>query len=413
MKKDNFIGKISFFNYIKKHLVVYIIMCMFLNFSIIALNNYYFSKSQSNKENDFIKMVNHLLTNEGKEVTLEYIAHYSSLNNVSLLFAADDEVLFVTEDIPQYYKKYDFVYDDVSIGYLTVDFSDNIDYLLNQVFIFYTNFLIILSLAILLFLNFKMSKREIKIILKDLEKLNNEFNSKSFNYSYQEVENIAVKLNKLIKQYNKSEFNKLNYSHEIKTALTIILNIIENVDRNKTELNKKITNEIKEEIYDINKYVEKIYHLKIEKVISLSSLLKESIDKYKTIMNTKNLELTYDIDEDITLEFSKDDFESICSNLLSNAFFYSKNNGYVHVKLYKNENEILLKVEDNGIGIEKSSIEKIFSDLYRSEKAIEMYKVGTGHGLFIIKSILEENGHTIDVNSNEASTTFTITFISS
>ena len=82
-------------------------------------------------------------------------------------------------------------------------------------------------------------------------------------------------------------------------------------------------------------------------------------------------------------------FEQILRNLLSNAIKYSQENGIIFVNLEKENNHIVCKIIDNGIGISKEDLEKIGSRFYRSQKVEHAEIKGTGLGLSIVKRLTD------------------------
>ncbi len=100
--------------------------------------------------------------------------------------------------------------------------------------------------------------------------------------------------------------------------------------------------------------------------------------------------------------------EVILSNLISNAIKYQKTeeiNKTVNVEVDVNEQEVSIKINDNGMGILREHLEKIFTQFFKSK----VYH-GSGLGLFIVKEALNKINGTINVNSNiEEGTTFKIT----
>ncbi len=80
--------------------------------------------------------------------------------------------------------------------------------------------------------------------------------------------------------------------------------------------------------------------------------------------------------------------DKVIFNLLSNAFKFTKDNGYVHVYVNKskNSNEAIIKVEDNGIGMEEDSVKNAFSLIYQGK--YENHK-GSGLGLALSKEIIK------------------------
>ena len=98
--------------------------------------------------------------------------------------------------------------------------------------------------------------------------------------------------------------------------------------------------------------------------------------------------------------------EEVIQNLIDNAIKYGKDDGYVKVSLCEKDNEAIIKVEDNGIGIAASDLDRIFERFYRSDKSHSKAIGGTGLGLSIVKHAVEYHNGKIEVESklNEGST---------
>ena len=100
-------------------------------------------------------------------------------------------------------------------------------------------------------------------------------------------------------------------------------------------------------------------------------------------------------------------FEAI-SNLVGNAIKYGKKGGNVNVAFYDMDKMVLVEVSDDGIGIEKKDLLRIFERFYRVDKSRSRMQGGTGLGLSIVKHIIEAHEQTIHVKSQlEKGTTFT------
>ncbi|NRY28793.1 signal transduction histidine kinase [Clostridium beijerinckii] len=106
-----------------------------------------------------------------------------------------------------------------------------------------------------------------------------------------------------------------------------------------------------------------------------------------------------------------DKFKQIITNLLSNSYKYLKPNGKVKVELKKENETVVIKVIDNGIGIPEKDIPYIFERFYRSDLSRNKNTGGSGIGLTIIKALVEAHGGKIYLESkiNEG-TKFTIYF---
>ncbi len=98
----------------------------------------------------------------------------------------------------------------------------------------------------------------------------------------------------------------------------------------------------------------------------------------------------------------------VISNLIGNAIKYGKKGGNVNVAFYDMDKMILIEVEDDGIGLEKKDLVRIFERFYRVDKSRSRMQGGTGLGLSIVKHIIEAHEQTIHVKSQlDQGTTFT------
>lgn len=100
----------------------------------------------------------------------------------------------------------------------------------------------------------------------------------------------------------------------------------------------------------------------------------------------------------------------VIQNLLSNAVKYTPEKGKVNVDITKQKSDILIKVADTGYGIPKHQQDKIFTKLFRADNIREKDTEGTGLGLYIVKSVVEQSNGKIWFESEEnKGTTFFVT----
>jgi two-component system, OmpR family, phosphate regulon sensor histidine kinase PhoR len=106
----------------------------------------------------------------------------------------------------------------------------------------------------------------------------------------------------------------------------------------------------------------------------------------------------------------KDRIRQVLTNLVVNSIKYGKENGETEIRLFDMEDHVLVEVSDNGIGIAKEHLPRLFERFYRVDKGRSREQGGTGLGLAIVKHILEAHGQTINVRSSEGvGSTFSFT----
>ena len=98
------------------------------------------------------------------------------------------------------------------------------------------------------------------------------------------------------------------------------------------------------------------------------------------------------------LEADRDTIKQVVLNLLSNAIKYNRVNGSVIIKTEASESQLMLSVQDSGVGIPEEALSHIFEKFYRVREH-ESIASGTGLGLSICKQIVQGHGGTIEIKS--------------
>lgn len=186
---------------------------------------------------------------------------------------------------------------------------------------------------------------------------------------------------------------------------------------------------------DQKKYLEEIYHgnqRMVELVntlldvsrIELGTLIIESkptniiklaenvIDEQKLQIDEKKIKLLPLFEKNIPLIVTDPKLlRMVIQNLLSNAVKYTPISGNIKISIaLYNKNNVLIKIHDTGYGIPKNQQNKIFTKLFRADNVIGKDTEGTGLGLYIAKSIVEQSGGEIWFESDEnKETTFFVT----
>ena len=213
-----------------------------------------------------------------------------------------------------------------------------------------------------------------------------------------------------------------NVSHELKTPIFniqgYILTLLDggledpNINRLYLERTEKSIDRmisIVEDLESITKLESGELKLNIES-FDLVKLTEEVFDLELRDANAKriNMNLQAKATKPVFVMADKKRIFEVISNLVSNAIKYGKKGGNINVVFYDMDNMVLIEVSDDGIGIEKKDLIRIFERFYRVDKSRSRVQGGTGLGLSIVKHIIEAHEQRIDVKSQiDTGTTFT------
>jgi len=200
-------------------------------------------------------------------------------------------------------------------------------------------------------------------------------------------------------------------SHELRTPLTSIQGYVSMIlDGDTGEINELQTEFLEivslsserlgnliNDLLDIERIESGKIEMKMER-IDLSAVLDLSAKTMMAAAEQKGLSLISDIEEDISIDGDKDKLTQVAVNLLSNAIKFTRE-GEVSIALRKSDDEILINVEDTGVGISLGDQEQLFEKFFRSDDTYVRNAGGTGLGLSIVKTIVESHNGRIDIDS--------------
>lgn len=213
-----------------------------------------------------------------------------------------------------------------------------------------------------------------------------------------------------------------NVSHELKSPLTSISGYAELIKNGmvKDEDIKKFSGIIFDEAGQMLRLIENIIliskldekpELKCEEEVSIKETIDEILDLYKGKIDAKNLSVECHIEEGLKKNVPLGMLSELYRNLISNAIKYNKDGGKIIITVEKRGDNIISKITDTGIGLEKDEIPRIFERFYMVDKGRNRNTNSTGLGLAIVKHIVEDMGGTIDVMSTLGEgTTFKVIF---
>ncbi len=214
------------------------------------------------------------------------------------------------------------------------------------------------------------------------------------------TESIAHDLKTPIARIRSATENLLMKNNLSKECSNLLVNIIEETD--------SLTQMI-EDLLTLSKLESGTFQLQKEKV-NLSNIVKKLYNLFKDYAAIKSVDLRLKIQDEIYIYANEKYISRAIANLIDNAIKFNKENGYVNIELYQEEQGVILKIEDSGIGIPEDKLEKIFEKFYRVDESRGVYS-GSGLGLSLVKAILLQHDASINVISKEGEgTTVIITF---
>ncbi len=216
-----------------------------------------------------------------------------------------------------------------------------------------------------------------------------------------------------------------NMTHEFKTPIATISLAVDAM-RNDKVINDKdklsyFSSIIKEENQRMNRQVEiilKASQLEKQEVdlnmkpVHVHDVIKEVVDNFELQLESKNgkVELTLNAQNDL-IDADEVQFSNLVNNLVDNAVKYSKENTPPLIKLATNSNgkSFTVKIEDNGIGMNRDTVKRIFERFYRAHTGNVHNVKGFGLGLSYVKTVVEAHNGDIKAESTLGKgSTFTI-----
>ncbi|GAB3338375.1 two-component regulator propeller domain-containing protein [Marivirga atlantica] len=231
-----------------------------------------------------------------------------------------------------------------------------------------------------------------------------------------------------------------NISHEFRTPLTLIINPLEDILKNKEEaLSTSVLSKLKtihkssdrlarliNELMDFNTLKFNTVSLQVSE-IEIVGFVRDIVDYFAEEASLRQIQIFIEsTDEQLKDWLDPNMFEKIMFNLISNAIKFTPDGGTIKVKIEDKtsigetnlakagtslSDYYTVSVEDTGAGLDKKNLSKIFDRFYQVNNLNKAYYGSTGIGLEVVKEFVELNKGKIDVESAlNKGTTFTITF---
>lgn len=204
-----------------------------------------------------------------------------------------------------------------------------------------------------------------------------------------------------------------NVSHELKTPIfniqgyvhTLLDGAVEDPQLSYKYLDRAAKNI--DRLQTIVQDLESISKLELgELVLEMSrfdirQLTEEVFEELELIAGEKKIKLTFKEGASVGYQVFADReyIRQVLINLINNSIKYGREGGQTKVSFYNMDNYILVEVADNGVGIEKHDLKRVFDRFYRVDKSRSRLAGGSGLGLSIVKHILEAHNQTVNVRS--------------
>ena len=205
-----------------------------------------------------------------------------------------------------------------------------------------------------------------------------------------------------------------NVSHEIKTPLTAIKGFVETLQQGNVEKareKERFLGIIQKHVDRLNAIIEDLLTLsRIEQEderkeinfqqVKIEDVFQAAIQLCRPKAEDKKIRIDLDCEKGTTAVFDPTLIEQAVVNLLDNAIKYSEPEGTVQIKSHKTNSEVIINVQDHGIGIAQKHLPRLFERFYRVDKSRSRKEGGTGLGLAIVKHIAQAHSGHVAVESD-------------
>ncbi len=226
----------------------------------------------------------------------------------------------------------------------------------------------------------------------------------------------ALTVHTLLRQKKLSEIKTdfiNNMTHEFKTPLATISLAVDALKNEKVvqdvEKRNYFNNIIKEENKRMNKHVETILQaalldkqeLKLDmQKVHAHELLEKALNNHQLQLHDRQgkVEMLLNANDDV-IEADESHFTNLLSNLIDNAIKYSKENLLLKISTHSTNKNLIIKIEDNGIGMNKETAKRIFEKFYRAHTGNVHNVKGFGLGMSYVKTVIDVHKGKIKVDS--------------
>ncbi len=225
--------------------------------------------------------------------------------------------------------------------------------------------------------------------------------------------------NKALAMLNESKTRFFaNVSHELKTPLTLIINPLQKLKKEKslTENQSYLVKTAERnslELFDLTNQILELTKFEVDKVtinnsnLNFSYFLKKTFTDFESLAKSRGIDfqLDYQGNQNLTIQTDEYKLQTILKNLLSNALKFTVSDDSVKINVLEKENILEIQVQDSGRGIHPHDLPHVFDRYFQSKMPKAVSEGGTGIGLAICKEYSKLLGGNILVNSKYGGST--------
>ena len=218
-----------------------------------------------------------------------------------------------------------------------------------------------------------------------------------------------------IQRRNHKEFKKMssmretfftNITHEFRTPLTLILGLSQDLQQDESEQTRERAKSIERQGQGLLTLINQLLDIsKIKSSVGESRTCRGNVtahiamivDSYRDYASSRDIELTYQPQDQVEMSFVPDYVNKVFNNLLSNAFKFTPPQGKISITLWRADDSVYIDLSDTGHGMDPETVEHAFDPFYQAES--DSKYIGTGIGLALVKQIVQASKGQISIES--------------
>jgi two-component system phosphate regulon sensor histidine kinase PhoR len=187
-------------------------------------------------------------------------------------------------------------------------------------------------------------------------------------------------------------------SHDLITPLTVIITNVYLLEKTANSEQQHRVETIKAQTLRLEKLIQSILTIsRLEGVqelpvgvVNVDRIVRDLQTRYHDVVEKKNLKLQLDLNADLAPVLAgEQELSNALVRLVENALQFTAEGGTITLRTYQHDDQVLIEVQDTGIGINETDLVRVFDPFYRVDEARSSNTGGTGLGLGIVKRIVE------------------------